>query len=173
MIFGWSADYLGGIAAITGAFIAGMGLSQTHESVREEIESAVQSISYTFLVPIFFVNVGLHIDLLSIGTDLIPLAVVLLIVAVVTKVAGAGLGARLGGFDNGESFRLGVSMISRGEVGLIIASLLLSMGLLSQKLFEPIFLVILLTTVLTPPLVRLVFRHKAEEAELQYSTDAP
>lgn len=173
MIFGWSADYLGGIAAITGAFIAGMGLSQTHESVREEIESAVQHISYAFLVPVFFVNVGLRIDLLSIGTDLIPLAVVLLIVAVVTKVAGAGLGARLGGFDNGESFRLGVSMISRGEVGLIIAALLLSMGLLSQKLFEPIFLVILLTTVLTPPLVRLVFRHKAEEAELQYSTDAP
>jgi Kef-type K+ transport system membrane component KefB len=173
MVFGWSADYLGGIAAITGAFIAGMGLSQTHESVREEIESAVQHISYAFLVPIFFVNVGLHIDLLSIESDLIPLAIVLLIVAVITKVAGAGLGARLGGFDNGESFRLGVSMISRGEVGLIIASLLLSMGLLSQKLFEPLFLVILLTTVLTPPLVRLAFRHKAEDTELQYSTDVP
>jgi len=173
MIFGWSADYLGGIAAITGAFIAGMGLSQTHESIREEIESAVQHISYAFLVPVFFVNVGLHIDLLSIGTDLIPLVLVLLVVAVVTKVAGAGFGARLGGFDNGESFRLGVSMISRGEVGLIIASLLLSMGLLSQRLFEPLFVVILLTTVLTPPLVRLAFRHKAEEAELQYSTDAP
>ncbi len=173
MIFGWSADYLGGIAAITGAFIAGMGLSQTHESIREEIESAVQHISYAFLVPVFFVNVGLHIDLLSIGTDLIPLVLVLLVVAVVTKVAGAGFGARLGGFDNGESFRLGVSMISRGEVGLIIASLLLSMGLLSQRLFEPLFVVILLTTVLTPPLVRFAFRHNAEEAELQYSTDAP
>ena len=102
MIFGWSADYLGGIAAITGAFIAGMGLSQTHESIREEIESAVQHISYAFLVPVFFVNVGLHIDLLSIGTDLIPLVLVLLVVAVVTKVAGAGFGARLGGFDNGH-----------------------------------------------------------------------
>ena len=172
LVFGWSADYLGGIAAITGAFIAGMGLSQTNEKVKTEIESAVHHISYAFLVPIFFVNVGLHLDLTRIGADMIPLAIVLLLVAIVSKVAGAGIGARMGGFNNGESFRLGVCMISRGEVGLIIASLELSLGLLGQKLFEPLFLVILLTTVLTPPLVRLVFQHKSEEREVQYSTDA-
>lgn len=162
LFFGWAADQLGGIAAITGAFIAGMGLSQTNERAKRDIEATVQHISYAFLVPIFFVNVGLHADLTQMGVDMLPLAALLLLISVVSKVAGSGLGARWGGFNNGEAFRLGVCMISRGEVGLIIASLELSLGLLTDKLFQPVFLVILLTTVLTPPLVRLVFRERVQ-----------
>jgi Kef-type K+ transport system membrane component KefB len=157
LIFGWAADVLGGIAPITGAFIAGVGLARTNPRVRSDVENAVRQISYTFLVPIFFINVGLHADLLAIPTGVLPLAGLLLIAAVISKVIGCGAGARLGGFDNGESFRLGVCMISRGEVGLIIASVGQASGLLSDGLFEPLFLVILLTTVLTPPLVRRVF----------------
>ncbi|MBN2305748.1 MAG: cation:proton antiporter [Anaerolineae bacterium] len=167
LIFGWAADALGGVAAITGAFVAGMGLSQTTSRAKHEIVSTVHHISYAFLVPIFFVNVGLHVDLTEIGADMIPLAILLLVVAVISKVAGSGIGARLGGFSNGESLRLGVCMISRGEVGLIIASLLLAENLLDKKLFQPVFLVILLTTVLTPPLVRLVFRGHAATIQSQ------
>jgi Kef-type K+ transport system membrane component KefB len=170
LVFGWSADALGGVAAITGAFIAGMGLSQTNERTKHAIEEAVQHISYDLLVPIFFVNVGLHADLTQIGADMIPLALLLLIVSVITKIAGSGVGARLGGFALDESFRLGVCMISRGEVGLILVSLLVSMNMLASELFEPVFLVILLTTVLTPPLVRWVFRSQTE-SELKLSTD--
>jgi Kef-type K+ transport system membrane component KefB len=170
LVFGWSADALGGVAAITGAFIAGMGLSQTNERTKHAIEEAVQHISYDLLVPIFFVNVGLHADLTQIGADMIPLALLLLIVSVITKIAGSGVGARLGGFTPNESFRLGVCMISRGEVGLILVSLLVSMNMLASELFEPVFLVILLTTVLTPPLVRWVFRSQTE-SELKLSTD--
>jgi Kef-type K+ transport system membrane component KefB len=75
-------------------------------------------------------------------------------------VVGCGLGAKWGGFSNQESFRLGVCMVSRGEVGLIIASLGVSSGILKldQPLFACLFLVILLTTVVTPPLVRWVFQ---------------
>lgn len=164
LVFGWSADVLGGVAAITGAFIAGVGLSRTNERVKREIETAVHHISYAFLVPIFFVNVGLHTDMKDIGADLLPLAGVLIAIAAVSKVVGAGLGARLGGFNSGEAFRLGVCMISRGEVGLIIASLGLANGLLSEELFQPVFLVILVTTVMTPPLVRLVFKGKQPAA---------
>lgn len=171
LIFGWGADVLGGVAAITGAFIAGMGLSRTNERTHAKITSAVSSLSYAFLVPIFFVNVGLHSDLTRIGSDMIPVALLLLGVAVFTKVVGAGAGARLGGFERGESFRLGVCMISRGEVGLIIASLLLAEGMLSRTLFEPVFLVILLTTVLTPPLVRWVFQ-RAESSGNATATEA-
>lgn len=171
LIFGWSADALGGIAAITGAFIAGMGLSQTNERARDEIVSTVHHISYAFLVPIFFVNVGLHTDLGQIGLDMLPLALLLIAVAAVSKVAGSGVGARLGGFNKGEAIRLGVCMISRGEVGLIIASLGLSSGLLDDELFQPLFLVILLTTVMTPPLVRWVFGRQAEP-ERQFAADA-
>lgn len=157
LIFGWSADVLGGIAAITGAFIAGVGLSHTSERVHAEIEETVRRLSYSLLVPIFFVNVGLHVDLTQLGLDLLPLTGLLILAAVASKVIGSGLGARLGGFNLGESFRLGVCMISRGEVGLIIASLGLAEDLLTKELFEAVFVVILLTTVLTPPLVRWVF----------------
>ncbi|NDJ74741.1 MAG: cation:proton antiporter [Chloroflexi bacterium] len=165
LIFGWGAEALGGVAAITGAFVAGMGLSQANERVHDQIVETVQAISYSFLVPIFFVNVGLHTDLLQIGLDMVPLAILLIVVAAISKVAGSGLGARLGGFTNRESFRLGVCMISRGEVGLIIAALGLANGLLNEELFEPVFLVILVTTVMTPPLVRWVFRERSEKEQ--------
>jgi Kef-type K+ transport system membrane component KefB len=157
LLFGWSADILGGVAAITGAFIAGVGLSQTNPRVKGEIENVVRSISYSFLVPIFFINVGLHADLAEFESSALPLTALLVVVAVISKIAGSGVGARLGGFTNDESFRLGVCMISRGEVGLIIASLGLANGLLDSDLFQPLFVVILLSTVLTPPMVRLVF----------------
>lgn len=158
LVFGWSAEALGGVATITGSFIAGLGLSQTSERTKNEIVDAVRRVSYSFLVPVFFVSVGLQTDLTAIEGRLLPLAGVLLIAAVVSKIVGSGIGAYLGGFNAGEALRLGVCMISRGEVGLIIASLGLTTGLLGDDIFQAVFLVILLTTVLTPPLVRYVFR---------------
>jgi Kef-type K+ transport system membrane component KefB len=160
MIFGWSADYLGGVAAITGAFIAGVGLSRAREPFKHSIDTAVSGIAYAFLVPVFFVNVGLSTDLRAFPLSALPFALLLLAVAVVSKVLGCGGGARLVGFNDVESLRLGVCMISRGEVGLIIASIGLSSGVFGgdDVLFPSLFLVILLTTVLTPPLVRWVFR---------------
>ena len=170
LLFGWSAEYFGGVAAITGAFIAGVGLSRVHETARRQIEVAVSNIAYAFLVPIFFVSVGLHIDLSAFPLSALPFAALILVIAVLTKVVGCGAGARLGGFSSGESFRLGVCMVSRGEVGLIIAALGVSAGALDagEPLFSTLFLVILLTTVLTPPLVRTVFQRsqqRAKEAE--------
>jgi Kef-type K+ transport system membrane component KefB len=108
--------------------------------------------------------VGLLTDLGQIGTNMLPLVGLLLLVAVISKVVGGGLGALLGGFDLGASFRLGVCRVSRGEVGLIIASLGLSNGLLSRDLFQPIFLVVLLTTILTPPMVRWTFKNRSPQS---------
>lgn len=168
LIFGWSAEEFGGIATITGAFIAGVGLSQSKPNIKHEIEEATSYIAYAFLVPIFFVDVGLVIDLNPFPTSAIPLATALLVVAVITKVGGCGIGAKLGGFTNGESFRVGVCMISRGEVGLIIVSLGVSAGIIQTntdqgfELFASLFLVILLTTLLTPILVRFVFPRQQE-----------
>ncbi|MFN8448027.1 MAG: cation:proton antiporter [Anaerolineae bacterium] len=127
--------------------------------MRHEIEHAASNIAYAFLVPIFFVDVGLQTDLSTFPLSALPLALLLLLVGLVSKVGGCGLGARLGGFTNRESLQLGVCMISRGEVGLIIATLGLSSGVFhaDQPLFASLFLVILLTTVVTPILVRQVF----------------
>jgi Kef-type K+ transport system membrane component KefB len=90
----------------------------------------------------------------------LPLTLLVLVIAVASKVIGCGIGGRLGGFNNLQSLRLGVCMISRGEVGLIVASLGLSTGILraNDPLFASLFMVILLTTVITPPFVRLTFQ---------------
>ncbi len=165
LLFGWSAEYFGGVATITGAFIAGVGFSRARENVKRAIDVAASNMSYAFLVPIFFVSVGLQTDLSRFPLDALPFAAVLLLVAVASKVIGCGAGARLGGFNNQEALRLGVCMISRGEVGLIIASLGISSGIFraEQPLFASLFLVILLSTVLTPPLVRRVFQETPSE----------
>lgn len=160
LLFGWSAQSLGGVAAITGAFIAGVGLSRTQSTIKHQIETAVNNIAYVFLVPVFFVSVGLQVDLSQFPLSALPLAALILILAIVSKIVGCGLGAYWGGFTRPESLRLGVCMISRGEVGLIIAAIGVSSGVLSpdQPLFASLFLVILLTTVVTPPFVRYMFK---------------
>jgi len=158
LVFSWAAEAAGGITAVTGAFIAGVGLSRIHERPHLEIATAVYHVSYSFLVPIFFVNVGLHADIGKITPDLVPFVLALLAAAVISKVIGSGAGALVGGFNAQESLRVGICRISRGEVGLIVASLGLTNGLLSARLFQPVFLVIFLTTILTPPLVRWAFR---------------
>jgi len=160
LLFGWSAEHFGGVAPITGAFIAGVGISRLPERIKHPIEAAISNIAYAFLVPIFFVDVGLRVDLSQFPASALPLAIVLLIVAVASEIVGSGLGAYWAGFNRTQALRLGVCMISRGEVGLIIASLGLTQGLFdpNDPLFLSLFLVILLTTVVTPLLVRLVFR---------------
>jgi Kef-type K+ transport system membrane component KefB len=162
LLFGWSAEYLGDVAAITGAFIAGVGISRARPAAKREIDAGISNIAYAFLVPIFFVNVGLTIDLGLFPLDALPFALILLVAAVASKIIGCGIGGRLGGFMQQDALRLGVCMISRGEVGLIIASLGLSSGIFNaaDPLFSTLFLIILLTTVLTPPLVRQVFHER-------------
>jgi len=165
LLFGWSAEYLGGVAAITGAFIAGVGLSQLGPVMKHDIEQTMSHLAYVFLVPIFFVDVGLETDLSAFPLDALPFMLVLLLMAVISKVLGAGFGARAGGFNLRESLRVGVCMISRGEVGLIIISIGLTSGILDggSELYASLFMVILLTTVLTPPMVRWVFQGNSEK----------
>ena len=161
LLFGWSAEYLGGVAAITGAFIAGVGLSKLqNRNMKHEIEQSMSHLAYVFLVPIFFVDVGLETDLSTFPMEAVPFMLLLLLMAVISKVFGAGLGAIMGGFNMKESLRVGVCMVSRGEVGLIIISIGLSNGIIdsSSDLYAALFMVILLTTVLTPPLVRWIFQ---------------
>lgn len=168
LLFGWSAEYLGGVAAITGAFIAGVGLSKLKlAGMKHEIEQTMSHLAYVFLVPIFFVDVGLETDLSGFPMDSLPFMLVLLLMAVISKVLGSGLGARMGGFDLRESLRVGVCMVSRGEVGLIIISIGLTSGILNSgsELYASLFMVILLTTVLTPPMVRWVFQDKDESTD--------
>jgi Kef-type K+ transport system membrane component KefB len=155
LLFAWSAEVVGGLAAITGAFIAGIGFGRSR--LRDEIERDMRTITYGFLVPVFFVSIGLKTNArLLVGPDL-WFTLVLVLVAAVSKIAGCGLGARLGGFTFQESLRVGVGMISRGEVGLIVATVGVDAGLIKTELFSVVTVIVLVTTLITPPLLRLAF----------------
>jgi Kef-type K+ transport system membrane component KefB len=155
MFYAWSAEALGGVAMITGSFMAGMfaGRSQVHVRALE----GISSLTYGFFVPIFFVNIGLHANIWSLSGNLVLITALLTLVAVISKVLGSGLGARLGGFDNGQSLRLGIGMISRGEVGLIVAQLLVSARVVPQDIITVAVIMVLVTTLVTPPLLRASF----------------
>jgi Kef-type K+ transport system membrane component KefB len=163
LFLGWSAEALGGVAAISGTFLAGFGLSRINARAKHEVEQASAYVSYALLVPIFFVSIGLVTDFAQLGLAALPYAGLLILASIATKVVGTGAGALLGGFNRVEALRLGVCMISRGEVGLIMASIGLARGIFDDQLFPSLLLAILVSTLVTPPLVRLVFRGSIPE----------
>jgi Kef-type K+ transport system membrane component KefB len=162
LLYAWAAEVLGGIAAITGAFLVGLALSRSPH--RREIERSFASLTYAFFVPLFFVSIGLQADLRAVGGESWLFGLALVVVAVVSKILGSGLGAFWGGLSRTEALRLGIGMISRGEVGLIVASVGLNQGLIDAVVFAEIVLVVLVTTLLTPLLLRWAYA-RAEQKD--------
>lgn len=162
-IYAFFAQYVGQVAAITGSYIAGALFTRTR--FKREIDEGVHPLTYSILVPVFFISIGLEADgraLLGDSAKLWMMAVIL-VVAIAGKVIGCGVGARLCGFDSRESLRVGVGMISRGEVGLIVAGVGLASGVINQEIFSIMVIMVLVTTMITPLLLRLVFPRVVEE----------
>ncbi len=159
LLAAWAAEALGGVATITGAFIIGVYFRQTH--VFHSVEEGMHKLSYGFLVPIFFVSIGLEANARALGLGALPFVTILCIVAILSKIIGSGLGAFIGGFDRGEALRSGIGMVSRGEVGLIVAAVGLSQGVMGEELFSIVVIVVLVTTLATPIMLRSAFRRKA------------
>jgi Kef-type K+ transport system membrane component KefB len=122
-------------------------------------------LAYSFFVPIFLVSIGLQANLRLLGSAAVVLVVILTAVAVVSKLIGAGVGAKIGGMGNLESFRIGAGMVSRGEVGLIIANVGLPLALITTEVFTGLVMVVLLSTLLAPPLLKLSFRGMKEATD--------
>ncbi len=165
LTYGIAAEVFGGMASITGAFLAGLMLA--HAPEKDRIEAGVNSLAYGLFVPIFFVNIGLSINLRHFQMDALLLTAVIVAVAVAGKWLGAGWGAKLGGLTNIESLQLGAGMISRGEVGLIVASVGLQDGLLDENAFSAIIVMILVTTLITPPILRALFVNHSPKTIVQ------
>ncbi len=163
LLYAWFAEVAGSMAAITGAFLAGLMFSRSR--VKERIESGITTLAYAVFVPIFFVNVGLSANARELTSQTALLFLVMAVVAIVGKVFGAGLGARLAGFPKLEALQLGTGMMSRGEVGLIVASVGILQGLIRQETFSAVVGVVIVTTLLTPPALRLLFSQR-KPAEL-------
>ncbi len=155
LFFAWIAEAIGAVAGITGAFIAGLSLNRSH--LREEIESGLHSVMYAFFVPLFLVSIGLKADLTFLAGPNIGFALAVLIVALLSKLLGGGLGSLAGGMGLRSALRMGTGMISRGEVGLIVAGIGVTEGLLGQGDFSIIVLTVLVTTLITPVLLRWVY----------------
>jgi Kef-type K+ transport system membrane component KefB len=158
-LYAWAAESLGGVAAITGSYMAGLLFAQT--SFRERIERSVHPLTYSFFVPVFLINIGLQADIKQLGGHL-WLTLFILVVAVLGKVVGCGGFAYLSGFRYREALRVGVGMISRGEVGLIVAGYGLAHGIIESDLFSVMVIMVLVTTMITPVWLRYVFPRVVE-----------
>lgn len=158
LLYAWAAEVLGNMAAITGAFLTGLFIART--PLRGKVEQGVSTLAYGFFVPIFFVDIGLEVNMRDIGGSAIWFAIAITIIAIISKVVGSGAGGLLGGFNPKESLQLGVGMISRGEVGLIVASFALSANYLQPQEFSVAVFMVILATLVTPPLLRAVFAEK-------------
>ncbi len=165
LLFAWSAESLGSVAAITGAYLFGI-VAARHTDEEHVIHHGSSALAYSFLVPMFFVNIGVAADAHVLGAA--PLfTVAILAFALVSKVIGCGAGALLTKFDMPESIQVGVGMIARGEVALVMIAAGKAAGLVDDTLFSAAIVMTLVTTLVTPPLLRAAFNLKPIELDLR------
>lgn len=144
-----------GIADITGAYLAGIILCRLPE--RFYIHRKIEVLSYMFITPVFFASIGLNVKIHGMGQSLILFTVVLSVIAVLSKMIGCGAGAMLCKYGKRESLQIGAGMVCRGEVALIVAQKGIAVGLLSEAFFAPVVLMVLVTTLLAPVLLKVLF----------------
>ena len=156
LVMAYVAEEFFGVADITGAYIAGIIISMTQKE--PYLASRFDIVSYLYLSPIFFASIGLKVVLPKMNGTVVAFAAVLTIVAILTKVIGCGLGAKLCHYKNYQAIRIGVGMISRGEVALIVASKGEALGLMGTQLMGPVVIVVIITTIIAPILLKPVFK---------------
>lgn len=159
LLFGiFSTEF--GMAAIIGAYFLGLIFSTT--KLKHKITSEVERFGTSFFIPLFFVNIGLTIDISSIGSYF-AIASVITLAGISSKIIGSGLGGKISGFSNKASLQVGISMIPRAEVTLIIANLGLKAGMIGDDVFTGAILLVLVSSILTPVLLKLVDKLKVEK----------
>lgn len=161
LLYSWSAEILGNMAAISGALLAGLLFARN--PYKKRIEEGIYPIAYAIFVPIFFIDIGLSANLRSLSSQAWWLLAAVAAAAILSKLIGAGLGGKLGGFSNREALQLGIGMMARGEVCLIVAAVGLEEGLISTDEFSMAVGLVLITSLLTPPLLRSLFKREAAE----------
>lgn len=149
-----------GIAAITGAYVAGVILCNLAD--RDYIERRIDISSYMIFAPLFFAGIGLKTSFGAMDARLILFSVCFVLIALAAKVIGCGGCARLLRFDRQDSLKIGLGMMTRGEVALITAQQGLKVGLLTAEFFAPVILLILVSSVVTPVLLKRVYARAAK-----------
>ena len=161
LVMAYCAEEFFGVADITGAYAAGLAVACTPKGTY--IQSKYNPLGYLLLTPVFFAAIGINVKLDGVSGGMLAFSVLLLVISVISKLAGCGLGAKLCGFTERESIQVGVGMVCRGEVALIVANRGLSMGVLSSAMMTPVVITVVGGTILTPILLKLVFRGEPQE----------
>jgi len=146
-----------GVAAITGAYFSGVVFSMTR--FRHKVSHEISKISSTVFTPIFFVAIGMGVNLGAAFTA-VKVGSVLIILGSLGKIIGCGLGARMSGFDKQKAIQIGVGMVPRAEVAIIIANLGVRIGIIGQKELAAVILMVVATTLITPSLLKWSFEEK-------------
>ncbi|MBZ5578576.1 MAG: cation:proton antiporter [Acidobacteriia bacterium] len=142
-----------GVAAIVGAFLAGLALGESTEERERDLAQGVSEL----LVPFFLAGIGLHVDLSAFAhASTALLAIVILAAAVISKFIGCGLGAL--GMGKADALRVGVGMIPRGEVGMVVAQIGLGFGILSKSSYGIVVFMSVATTIVAPPLIKIAYK---------------
>lgn len=157
------AEFIG-LSAIVGAFLAGISLDATRRMRSKPFKEGAEYLT-TLFASIFFVSLGVLVDVRQVGLDAVPFILGLTAIAMLTKFVGCALPARLTRLDWRDSLLVGAGMAPRGEVALIVALLALSAGAVSQEVYVAVVMMSLLTTLMTPPLLRALARRPAAHGE--------
>lgn len=163
LIMSFCAEAFFGVSDITGAFVAGLILSNNKKT--SYMLNRFDTISYLLLSPVFFASVGLKVTFDNMTVSVVILTVLLLLVAMLSKMIGCGLGAKMCRYTNLQAVKIGIGMISRGEVALIVATKGTDLGLMNDKFFSPLVLVVVATTIVTPIMLKLVYKYQANHAD--------
>ncbi len=155
LLLAYCAEEFFGVADIIGAFVAGLVVACTSKA--DYIRSKFEPLSYLLLTPVFFAGIGIKVELPQLTGSLVAFSLLLLAVAILSKIIGCGLGAKVCGYNTAECIQVGTGMACRGEVALIVANRGLSMGVLSQAMMTPIVITVVGCAVLTPLLLKLAF----------------
>lgn len=156
MFLAFAAERLFGIADITGAYIAGLILCSLVDS--DYIAQKVDISSYMIFAPVFFASIGIKTQFDGFTGELLLFSVCFVLVALLTKIIGCGLMSKLLGYRVKDCLKIGIGMMTRGEVALIVSQKGLSVGLMDSKYFTSVILLIIVSSIATPILLKILFR---------------
>ena len=156
LFMAWAAEVVFGIADIIGAFAAGMIIAMSPKG--QYISSKFDTIAYLLLTPIFFANIGLEVVLPKMTSEVLLFTVALVVISVISKLGGCGIGAMMCGLSKRQSYQIGLGMVCRGEVALIVAGKGVAMNLIDESYLGPIVIMIIVCTIITPIFLKGAFK---------------
>lgn len=159
--FAYIAEEWFGIADITGAYVAGIILCSIHDS--DYIDEKIDINSYMLFGPVFFASIGLKTSINNLDTSILLFSIGFVFVALITKIIGCGFMSRLCGFKGNDCLKIGVGMMTRGEVALIVSQKGLSVGLMTPVYFTAVILLIIISSISTPIILKLLYSGDKEE----------